>query len=238
MRVNWTDASGRALSDYPRPSLAVDVVLLVVENGSLAVLLHERENGPALPGTFVREGERLAGAVDRAVVGKVGQRPRRPAQLDVFDDPSRDDRGHVVSVAHVDLLDGDELLPGAWRLASVEGDQVVLPDGQERLPFDHELIVATAVRWARERYARRPDPLELLGEAFTLRDLQRLHEAVLGEELVKDTFRRGMTEHLERTQEQVVGRTGRPARLYRRRAQPLTLPPLGARRQGRDAAPA
>ena len=45
-------------------------------------------------------------------------------------------------------------------------------------------------------YQRKTDPSGLLGAEFTLSDLQRVHEAVLGTELVKDTFRRTFSEYL------------------------------------------
>lgn len=227
--MTWKDASGRSLSDYPRPSLAVDVALLTVrsdEEGDrqLCVLLHRRGEGYAdgdwaLPGTFVREGERLVDAVRRGVADKLGLRTRAPRQLAVFDAPDRDDRGHVVTVAHVDLLPETELAPGddaRWTLAPVVGSRLRLPDRQRRLPFDHGEIVRSAVGWARSRYERRPDPSRLLPEPFTLRELRMLHEAVLAEQLFKDTFRRRMEPQLQPTDEKSSGVRGPRAAMYRR----------------------
>ena len=227
--MTWRDSSGRALADYARPSLAVDVALLTVrsdEEGDrqLCVLLHRRAGGPsdgdwALPGSFVREGERLVQAVERTVADKLGLRTRAPRQLAVFDDPGRDDRGHVVSVAHVDLLPDTALTPedpARWALAPVDGTRVRLPDRQRSLPFDHGHIVRAAVEWARGRYARRPDPSRLLREPFTLRELRLLHEAVLGEKLFKDTFRRRMEPQLVLTDEKSTGVRGPRASMYRR----------------------
>ena len=70
-----------------------------------------------------------------------------------------------MSVAHVDLVpiarfEGVQLVP-------ISGSRVVLPGRQRRLPFDHDEIVAEAVRWARDAYTDRPDPSRLLGEEFT-----------------------------------------------------------------------
>ena len=227
--MTWTDASGRSLADYPRPSLAVDVALLTVrtdEEGDrqLCVLLHRRGEGFAdgdwaLPGTFVREGERLVDAVRRGVADKLGLRTRAPRQLAVFDAPGRDTRGHVVTVAHVDLLPETSLAPvdsSLWTLAPVVGLRLRLPDRQRRLPFDHDDIVKSAVAWARSRYERRPDPSQLLPEPFTLRELRLLHEAVLGEPLFKDTFRRRMEPQLELTDEKSSGVRGPRAAMYRR----------------------
>ncbi len=225
----WKDDSGRGLADYPRPSLAVDVALLTVHvdregDKQLSVLLHRRSGSFAddqwsLPGTFVRERERLSEAVQRAVADKLGLRTRDPRQLAVFDDPDRDSRGRIVSVAHVDLLPEAELLrhrDDRWVLAPFVGASLRLPDRQRRLPFDHDDIVRAGVDWARRRYARRPDPSGLLREPFSLRELRLLHEAVLGQQLFKDTFRRRMEPQLVATDERSTGVRGPRAVLYRR----------------------
>ncbi len=222
----WRDRSGLTLADYPRPSLAVDVALLTVlydgRRARLGVLVHERHDGSwSLPGTFVHEGERLREAALRALAGKAGVRGREPEQLRVFDDPERDWRGWVVSVAHVDLVAVDDVegsLPQGCRLAPVGGDPVVVEvDGAPvELAFDHEAIVAEAVRWARAEYGERPDPRRILGEQFTLYELRRVHEAVLGRELQKDTFRRAMEGRVVETGEVRRGTVGKPARVFRR----------------------
>jgi 8-oxo-dGTP diphosphatase len=218
--VTWRDGTGRALADYPRPSVAVDVALLTVRtDGRLAVLVHRRGSGHAegrwaLPGTFVRERERLAEAVLRALREKVGVSGERPAQLGVFDEPDRDDRGRVLTVAHVDLVPAARL---AGRVtAPIGGDRAEPPDG-DGLAFDHDEVVARAVAWARALYREHPDPRGLLpGDTFTLYELQQLHEAVLGEQLQKDTFRRRMLGALVETAEVSRGTVGKPARLFRR----------------------
>jgi 8-oxo-dGTP diphosphatase len=91
----------------------------------------------------------------------------------------------------------------------------------ERLLFDHEQVLADAVNHLRERYERRPDPDHLLGERFTLNELRRVHEAVLGEPLLRDTFNRRMLDHLQEVSRGGESLTrssgGRPARIYRRR---------------------
>jgi hypothetical protein len=64
-----------------------------------------------------------------------------------------------------------------------------------------------------------PDPERLLGPRFTLSELQRVHEAVAGEEIDQFRFRRLMKDQvvgLEAFEEPAGGR-GRPARVFRRR---------------------
>src|SRR5215213_8806693 len=175
----YRDRSDRALADYPRPSVAVDTAVLVVDvrGGALGVLQHQREDGGAhggrwaLPGTFLHEGETLADAVLRSLAEKVGLRGTRPQQLHVFNDPGRDDRGWVLSVAHLVVL--------PWRtvepvLAARPDDDRLSPVAEATgLPFDHDRIVKMAVGKVRAMYRRRPDPAGLLEEPFTMRELRQ-----------------------------------------------------------------
>lgn len=218
------------LRDFPRPSVAVDIaVLSVVADGDgvdrLSVLLHRRSTTTqrgkwGLPGSFLRERERLTDAVQRTLADKCGISGLTPQQLVVLDDPRRDDRGWVLSVAHLDVVPVAEA-PSLFsrtdlRWAAIGEHGAVVP-GQRRLPFDHDSIVAHAISRFRIDHVDAPDPYRLLEEPFTVRELRHLHEAVRGEELQKDTFRRAMLPHLVATRSTDSGSVGRPARQYRRR---------------------
>lgn len=221
---NYRDAHGRALADYPRPSVAVDTAVLTVEpdgspSGRLAVLQVRRAGSHrrgvwALPGTFLHEGERLADAVDRSLREKAGIAGVKPRQLRVFDDPTRDERGWVLSVAHVDVLPHARLAEVVSARDDVRLAAAVAPG---RLPYDHAAIVADAVADVRARYTVAPDPDHLLARTFTLRDLRLLHEAVAKRSLQRDTFRRLVEPHLAATGRCSAGTVGRPAELFRHR---------------------
>jgi 8-oxo-dGTP diphosphatase len=169
------------------------------------------DSGWALPGTFLHPEERLADAVDRALREKAGVRGLRPRQLEVFDDPKRDDRGWVLSVAHLAVVPSDRLaerFPDRTRLMPTSNPG--------RLPYGHGSIVTRAVDDLRPRYAASPDPDDLLGPEFTLRRLRLAHEAVAGRPLQRDWFRRTMEPQLRPTGEVETGVRGRPAELFRR----------------------
>lgn len=211
-RMTYRDEHGKRLEDYPRPSVAVDTAVLTVDGGRLAVLLA----GGALPGTFLHPGETLADAVLRSLRDKAGVAGRRPRQLRVFDNPTRDPRGWVLSVGHVDVLPlaglGEALAHDGVRLAPAD-DAAVLGG----LPYEQGDIVSAAVESVRAEYRVEPDPGALLDEPFTLAELRTLHTAVLGEEPMRDTFRRYMEARLESTGQMTDGGRGRPSRTWRRR---------------------
>lgn len=209
----YRDEHGRTLQEYPRPSVAVDTAVLTVREDRLCLLVVGRdEDGWSLPGSFLHPGETLREAALRALADKTGVRGLNPQQLHVFDAPGRDDRGWVLSVAHVDAVRPDRI-PARDHTALIS--VTTLP----ALRFDHAQIVRFAVERVRNDYAERPDPWQLLppGEAIAMRDLRLLHEAVLGRRLVADTFRRAMLPWLRPTGESRRGRVGKPAELFMRR---------------------
>ncbi len=225
----YRDATGARLADYPQPSVAVDTAVLTLAPRTtpargapphrLSVLLVRRPEGVggpqwALPGTFLHQGERLATAVTRSLTQKAGVTGGHPAQLAVFDDPARDERGWVLSVAHLAVIpyaalaDALHAHPDQVRLAPVSR--------LGPMPFDHRAIVAAAVRELRQRYVDRPDPERLLGPRFTIRELRDIHAAIAGATPQKDTFRRAMGPHLQGTGTLSSGAIGRPSQRFRR----------------------
>lgn len=220
------------LARYRGPHLAVDVALFTVvpERNRLAFLVTQRAAGVhqpgewALIGRMVRERETLAEAVRAALEDKCGLHGIHPRQLFVADDPSRDSRGWVMSAAHI-ATEPWEGLPARLAdrpdLALVELAPALqidyeLPDGQRALPYEQDTIVRTAVNSLRDVYADRPDPGHLLPEEFTVYQLRKVHEAVLGRQLDKDVFRRQMAPALRETGRMSEASVGRPAQLFRR----------------------
>lgn len=199
-----------SLTDYPRPSVAVDVAVLTVRDDRLQVVVVDHTlGGTALPGTFLHEGEVLADAAARALAGKAGLRRVPFTQLHVFDDPGRDDRGWVLSVGHSAAIPAVNL-PAGGRLLPIEQGRAA-----GDLLFDHAEIVRLAVDRLRRDYATELDPARLLGEQFTVFRLRKLYEAVFERPLMKDTFRRLVVPNLESTGEYGTD-FGRPAEIYRR----------------------
>lgn len=207
--TDYRDSSGKKLTDYPRPSVAVDTAVLTVADGALAVLLVEdgRDSGTMrLPGTFLHAGEVLAEAVRRSLASKAGVSGLAPAQLHVFDALDRDDRGWVLSVAHLIAVPVGAL--GEARIVPVAD---VGP-----LAYDHAEILALAVARLCADYAEHPDPWRLLGDGpFTLLELERLHRTIdPGRPESKDTFRRLMEPQVVDTGAMQSGTVGKPARLF------------------------
>jgi 8-oxo-dGTP diphosphatase len=95
---------------------------------------------------------------------------------------------------------------------------VISPQG-EALPlaFDHDDIIALAILRLRGKLAYSEVGFALLPECFTLRQLQSVHEAILGIPLNKPAFRRRMLDKgwLVATGQREDRASYRPAELFR-----------------------
>ncbi|RMF26477.1 MAG: NUDIX domain-containing protein [Chloroflexi bacterium] len=204
---------------YPCPYVTVDVVIFTLLDDDLKVLLIRRKNPPfagkwAIPGGFIEMDESLEEAALRELEEETGVRDVYLEQLYTFGDPDRDPRGRVITVAYFALVPANTITPRAGSDASEARwwSMYDLPD----LAFDHEQILKYALTRLRYKLEYTAVGFELLPESFTLSELQRAYEIILGEKLDKRNFRRKIlsAQVIEPTGEYRTGE-GRPARLYR-----------------------
>lgn len=199
----------------------VDVVLLTLAEDGLQVALLKREHEPfkgvpALPGGYIQpeRDQDARDAAQRVLKEKAGIEAPYLEQLATFSGPARDPRGWSISIAYYALVAIDVIAAGLadsqLRLANV--------DRAPSLPFDHRQILDTAVARLRSKSQYSSLPCYLAGDTFTLPQLQRVYETLLGEPVNKVSFRRRMMEMnlLEAVEGKLeAGGAHRPAQLYR-----------------------
>src|SRR5688572_19878257 len=160
-------SSRSSLERFPRPSVAVDVVVLTVAAGELRVALYRRKEPPqrgrwALPGGFMHIDESLEAAAQRVISRKVGLGGIFLEQLFTFGDLRRDPRGRVVTVAYFALVDASRFeVRGRRAPLETTSARVVVPwpgetggpvdatdDDGEPLPMflDHADILGLAIK--------------------------------------------------------------------------------------------
>lgn len=215
-----------AVPRFPLPYTTVDVVIFTVRDEVLEVLLVKRpadaaEPFPgrwALPGGFVDidlDADLLACA-RRKLLDKTGVVSPYLEQLGSWGGRSRDPRGWSATHVYFALVPSAGL---ALRHGANAADAAWMPVERglkARLAFDHGEILAAAVERLRAKVEYTSLPAFLLAEPFTLPQLQRAYEVVLGRSLDKSGFRTRMlaagflaeTGHLD-------GSSNRPAMGYR-----------------------
>ncbi len=179
--------------------LQVDVVLFTLLGAELSVLLRRRVQPPfpdfwALPGAPARPGMALDEQAHRLVEEltdvrggwidqlKTFDRPERRDPLGTVVVPGRDPRGDVVGVSYISMVPEGRLANsgcGSWQPV-------------RRLPvevaFDHREIVDYAVRRLRSKLGYSSIGFQLLPPEFTISELQRVYEAVLGLSINRGNF--------------------------------------------------
>jgi 8-oxo-dGTP diphosphatase len=210
------------------PFTTVDVVIFTVLAEELQVLLVQRPSEAtdpfpgawALPGGFVDvdRDEDLQACARRKLLEKTAVVSPYLEQLGSWGRRSRDPRGWSATHVYFALIPSQDLtLTKGANAADVGWFQVdqALP---RRLAFDHGEILRAAIDRVRSKVEYTSLPAFLLQEPFTLPQLQRTYEVVLGRPVDKSGFRTRMlsAEFLEEAG-YMAGESNRPARGYRLR---------------------
>ena len=205
------------------PIVNTDVALFTLIDMQLRVLLIQRANRPdpggwALPGGIIDPAvdRSLEGAALRTLATKTRVRLPHLEQVATHSGQHRDPRGWSVSTLFFALLPGDQVP----AVAGSKTEAIVWADPEKpgrRLSFDHGEMLAESLAKLRDRVERGALPLHLLPARFTLTELQRACEAILGRAIDKGAFRRQLkgVRSLVAIPGAFVRGAQRPAQLYR-----------------------
>lgn len=178
---------------FTKLGLAVDCVVFGLDAENLKVMLVRRAIAPfqgewALPGGFVRPDESLEETARRELQEETGITQIFWEQLYTFGAVNRDPRDRIVTVAYYALINLDTQIISAATDASEA--QWFPVNNLPKLAFDHERIFQTAMRRLQSKVRYEPIGFELLPPKFTLTQLQKLYELILGQPLDKRNFRK------------------------------------------------
>ncbi|KXU97833.1 ADP-ribose pyrophosphatase [Caballeronia megalochromosomata] len=205
------------------PLVTADIALFTVHEGSLRVLLGKRANAPelgkwALPGGVLdpASDSDLDDTARRVLSSKIGVDVAFLDQVATFSGAARDPRGWSLSVLYYALLPRDQVPAVAGnKTEAVEWRDAFAPGS--RLAFDHAKLVEAALTTLRSKVVSAALPLHLLPERFTLTELQRTCELILGHSLDKSVFRRRLKSEpsIVQLEGEFLYGAQRPAQLYR-----------------------
>ncbi|AWV97734.1 NUDIX hydrolase [Arcticibacterium luteifluviistationis] len=219
------------------PNLAFDSVVFGFSGGSLKILIMEYHNTGlfALPGGFVKFNEDLNEAVKRGLKERTGLEDIYLEQFYTFGNFKRNQTNDMRTILKTNEVDLDK---NAWlldRMVSVAyyalinyEDVVPKPDylsdscewyDVEQLPDliqDHKDIVEKALETLRVNIDRKLIGVNLLPQKFTMKELQGVYEAILGEKLRRTSFQRKILglSILERHEKQFSGAANKAPFLY------------------------
>jgi len=221
--------------------VAVDLLIATVRDGKLGVLLSRRPEAPyqgcwALPGRILPLDESAETAAEGLLAEMLPMKDVYMEQLFTFTSVNRDPRGRVISIAYLvavpwQQLEGcltrpDVKLKCFTAIPDPHGLSLITPEGaplgENQLAFDHEQILCTGIQRLQGKIIYSELGFRFLNrlDAFSLRELQMVFEAILGEEIDKSNFRRSILSRYEaagrirQTENIHKSGRGRPAVLY------------------------
>jgi len=128
------------------PALTVDIIIEMIDRPERPVVLIERKYPPygwAIPGGFVDVGETVTQAAIREAMEETGLQVSLDVLLGCYSEPSRDQRGHTVSLVYIAQSEGEpKAADDAKNLALFDPFNI-----EDQLAFDHDEIIRDYCRY-------------------------------------------------------------------------------------------
>jgi len=238
MGQTMENQKNRSKWDQFLPGLAIDCAIFGYHERELKILIVEYQNTDlyALPGGFIGKDEDLDKAASKVLFQRTGLEDIYLSQFHTFGKSDRNDtdamkiimknngiefnKNHwllrrFVSVGYVALVDYKRVnpKPGFLSSACTWFDLDAIPP----LIQDHRKIIDQAILFLKNHVDDKLLGANLLVDTFTMKDLQKLHETILGEKLHRTGFHRKMMDsgHLKRLGKKRTGKAHRSPYLYR-----------------------
>ncbi|MBP5676662.1 MAG: NUDIX hydrolase [Bacteroidales bacterium] len=176
---------------YEHMAVTTDCVIFAYEDRTLKVLLVRRGLEPykgdwAFPGGFLKTSETAREGALRELKEETTLETSAIRELGVFSDVDRDPRERVITIAYYALIKPSEVVGGDDAEEARWFPVSELPT----LAFDHRKIFEAAMERLRRDIHFEPVGFDLLDEEFTIPDLQRLYEIILGTKFDRRNFQR------------------------------------------------
>lgn len=176
--------------DEDKVLLAVDCIIFGFDEEDLKILLIKRDFEPekgkwSLVGGFLKKSETLEEAATRILSLYTGLDNIYMEQVSTFSEVERDPVERTISTAYYALINIKEHNEKLNKQFSAKWFNVT---EAPKLIFDHDSMVDKAIKALRKRASTMPIGFELLPEKFTMRQLQKLYEAIWDTELDKRNF--------------------------------------------------
>lgn len=207
--------------DEYRLVLETLVNIFTVEKGNLKVLLMKKPNNPykgywVIPSSILSNNETIEDNISKVVEKKLGLEGIYLEQNHVFSALERDPEERVVGVSYVGLIDH---VSADLKLENIPGVELAWfnINGIPKMAFDHEEIVKDSILYLRKTLVNSKVLKYLFPSDFTLPEIQKVYEQILGRTLDRRNFRKKFINLglVTDTGYKNEGNNGRPGKLYR-----------------------
>lgn len=216
--------------------ISLDCVVFGFNNNELKVLLLKLSPTKefCLPGGFLNKEETLESAASRVLQERTGLNDIFLRQFKVFSDPKRSKtnkamedliaqageecitffRNRFITIGFYALVDFTQVNP----MPDFFSDSCEWKNINEEIPYllDHKIIINEALEELRHQLNNQPIGFNLLPQKFTMPELQKLYETILGRDLDRRNFQRKVLSYkiLNKLEERKTGGAYKSPYLY------------------------
>ena len=197
------------------------VSIFTVDKGSLKVLLMKKKTNPyhgywILPSNIMTNKETLEDNIYSTINGRLGYPEMYLEQGHIFSNLDRDPDERIVGVSYLALIDSKTLEIKKEDRPDLELQWFNIDD-IPKMGYDHEIIVKDSIKLLSKKLLNSKVLKNLFPSDFTLPEIQKVYEQILGRELDRRNFRKKFINLglVTDTGYKNIGGNGRPGKLYR-----------------------
>lgn len=197
------------------------ISIFMIDKGEIKLLLFRKKDEPykgywMLPGSVLKNTESLEENINNYVLKYCGFSDIYIEQSSVFSEVDRLPNNRVIAISYLGLIDSISVDLKQETSETIESEWFNI----ELIPkviYDHDIIIENNIKQLREKIINSNILKILFPSDFTLPELQKVYEQILGKKLDRRNFRKKFITFglIEDTGYKNEGYTGRPAKLYR-----------------------
>ncbi len=195
--------------------------IFTVDKGKIKILLMHKKDEPykgywILPGSFLSSDETLEDNITDVVCDELGLPSMYIEQCSTFSNLNRYPEKRVLATTFIGLIDNITLVLKRKELDNVELSWFDI-DSIPKTGYDHDKIIEKLIDYLRKRIISSNILRILFPSDFTLPELQKVYEQILGITIDRRNFRKKLINlgYVIDTGDVNEGYMGRPAKLYR-----------------------
>lgn len=193
--------------------------IFTIVDGKFKILLTRKKTEPykgywILPGNIVDKEKTLEETIEEFVSEKIGLSNLDYEQCDTFSAIDRNPSKRVIGVSFISIIDFRTIaLQQATTDESKEWFEI---DNLPKIGYDHLAVIQSAIDALKRKIRRSSALKKIFPSDFTLPEIQKMYEQVLGHDLDRRNFRKKFVKAdlIEETGDKAPGANGRPAKLY------------------------
>lgn len=181
---------------YLHQGIHVITSIFTVDKGVLKVLLVKRKNNPykdfwALTGGALYNDEDLEDGRNREIYEKTGLKKIEVKFSKVFGKKDRSPVMRMIAISYIGIIDASkvEIAKDTLKTSNAEWFEITsIP----KLAYDHNEIIEEAIKTLKEEILKTDLLKVFFPNGFTLPELQKVYESILGKKLDRRNFRKKM----------------------------------------------